>query len=57
MPNPPEPCPEFSACWCEQRPNNPNCKPTVPIDDNIILLFIAAMVLGCFKIWKIQSNK
>ncbi len=23
---PPTPCPPFSPCWCETRPNHPNCQ-------------------------------
>jgi len=48
MKQPPEPCREpFTPCWCESRPNNPNCKDVdnVPIDNGLYLLIIAAIIL------------
>jgi len=44
-------CPPFSDCWCELHPracdNNP---PKMPINDNLIWLFLIGLVYFCLKI-------
>lgn len=50
MNRPPQPCTPFTPCWCETRPNNPNCKPSLPIDDGISVLFVLAIFLGVLKL-------
>ena len=43
--NPPEPCTPFTPCWCETRPNHPQCKQTVPIDNNYFTIFSIVVIL------------
>lgn len=47
---PPQPCKPFTECWCEQRPNNPNCSDvgTVPIN-NILWIFISIIIILIIK--------
>lgn len=53
--NPPKPCVPFTPCWCELHPNNPNCAPNVPINNNgltiliIIAIFIYLLINNVFK--------
>lgn len=45
------PCPPKSDCWCEERPNNPNCITALPIDNKIFTTIILILI-----IWKIKKN-
>lgn len=58
MNRPPQPCPPFTPCWCETRPNNPNCKPSLSIDYGISVLFVLAIFVGLLKIklWRHLKN-
>lgn len=48
----------FSSCWCEQRPNHPKCKPTVPINNNILaLVIVVAIILIVFFKFKHKNEK
>lgn len=49
------PCPPFSPCWCETRPNHPRCQetPALPISNMFfeigILLLITILILKSKK--------
>lgn len=56
MPNPPEPCQQpFSPCWCEQRPNHPQCR---SLDLDGFLFPLVFVLLTLYLFWrKIKLNK
>jgi hypothetical protein len=54
MNTPPQPCPPRSECWCELHPNNPSCANAVPIDDYISILLILGLLIGFFKLRKLN---
>lgn len=47
------PRPPGNAC---PNPNNPNCNPIVPIDENITIMLILAAILIIYTIWRFQIN-
>jgi hypothetical protein len=54
MYGPPEPCLEpFTPCWCETRPNHPECEgitPDLVIDDGVLaMLFVAVVLMFLFS--------
>jgi hypothetical protein len=49
------PCPTCE--YCEEHPNAPNCKPTVPIDTYLPLLMVLGIFLVFIKLKKYVKNK
>lgn len=48
--NPPVPCVPHTPCWCEKHPNNPNCKPTVLINENLSISIVIAILIGFYVV-------
>lgn len=46
-PPPSKDCPPFSPCWCETRPNNPNCDGVAPLPISNGYLSVVVIVLIC----------
>lgn len=49
---PPEPCLPFTPCWCELNPNNPHCKPSVPLKNNSLTLIIIFGIVFYILLYK-----
>lgn len=41
---------------CNNPSDNPNCDPTVPIDENITIMLILATILIIYTVWEFQRN-
>ena len=55
--NPPQPCPPFSPCWCETRPNHPHCDgviPSVNIESDILFV-LGIITIALFYKYKNKS--
>lgn len=50
--NPPQPCLPRSECWCEQRPNHPQCQDSVPINDYTPLFILVGLLYGMYIVFK-----
>ena len=51
------PCPPFSDCWCELRPNHPKCKPKLNAESDLLCFtLVVLMILSMFKILKRQKT-
>jgi hypothetical protein len=47
---PPAPCTPFTACWCEQHPNHPQCKNALPINNEFfIITAVVAILIFVFR--------
>ena len=47
---PPAPCTPFTACWCEQNPNNPQCTNAIPMyNEFFTIVVVVAILLFVFR--------
>ena len=49
----------FTQCWCETRPNNPNCeKPSVDVNLDITLLLTGTiLIILHLNKWKVKEQR
>jgi len=44
------PCPPKTECWCETRPNHPDCVPYLPIESVFFgMLIIILIIIKTYK--------
>jgi len=45
-----KPCPPKTDCWCETRPNHPDCVPALPIESVFFgMLIIILIIIKTYK--------